>query len=135
VGRNRLVVIRHQLVDRRAARLHPVLRYVDFRDPDGRVEDGFAEVVLGPVPVDVAAGAAEAAGAVGVLADPHDVLDLVLADALADLGIAAVRVVLALAGAVGGDGGEDGGDALHPFAEAHVVVPLVIGRERPHAVG
>src|SRR5690349_13208971 len=113
VRRDRLVVVLEHLFDGGAAGLHALGRNVDLRDPDDGVEDGLAEVVLRPVPVDVAARAAEPARAVLVLADPDDVLGKILADPLAHLGVAAVGVVLALAGAVRRDGGEDRRHAFH----------------------
>src|SRR6266404_5370182 len=42
-----------------------------FGEPDEGVEDGFAEVVVGPVVVEVSAGEAETASAVGALDGPH----------------------------------------------------------------
>src|SRR5690242_2862488 len=52
-------------------RLDAVLRHVSLADPDGGVEDGPAEVVVEPVLVEVAAGEADAAAAVGPLRRPH----------------------------------------------------------------
>ena len=85
--------------------------------------------------MEMSAGEAEAASAVFALDCPCDVLrKFELEDCFFLLGVACVRAVAALGGLVRRDCAEDGGDALHVFAEAHVVVPFVGGAEGFYAV-
>src|SRR5687767_8543473 len=86
-----LVVVGHHLFEVRALRFDAGGGHVALGDPDDGVQDRLAELVVGPVAVEVPAGASEPAGAVLVLAHPEDVLLLVLAHALTHLGVSAVR--------------------------------------------
>src|SRR5437764_876610 len=55
----------------RHLRLHASRRYLRFSDPDERIENRLAKIVVPPVVVKMAAGEAEAAAAVGPLDGPH----------------------------------------------------------------
>ncbi len=112
---------------------HAIGGNVGAGDPDQGVEDDFAEIVVGPVIVPMAAGESETSSAVGPFIDPGDVFGH--AQAGADILIAAVGSVFASSGFVGRYGGKDGSNVVHIFDEAHMIVPLVFDLEGFDAAG
>ena len=111
-----------------------------FRDfgiggPSEGVEDDFAEVVVGPIFVEVAAGEAEAAASTGAFVGPGDVLGFSGGNGFADVGVSGVGAVFSAHRFLRRMGGEDGGDAFHVGDETHVEIPFVADRKGLHAAG
>jgi len=83
----------------------------------------------------MSAGEAEAASAVGAFAGPGNVLNFAAFYRFADVWVSLMLAVGAAHGTFGWDGRENGTDALHAVAEAHVEVPFVPDCEWLNAVG
>ncbi len=102
-------------------------------DPSDGIEDNAAVVIVLPVLVEMAAGETKGAALAKffrALISPHHVLGfLALKHRSPHSRVAFVGAVFAFEGFRSGQVAEDGGDALHVFAEAHVVIPLVADLE------
>jgi hypothetical protein len=82
---------------------------IDFGNPEHGVEDDFAEVVIGPIFMEVTAGEADAAAAVLALDGPHHGFGF--AFAFLNVGVGAFGVdVWAVADIIAGSGDEEVGD-------------------------
>ena len=95
-------------------RPHTLLRHLETRRPDNRVEDQFAEIGVPPVGEEMAAGESEAASAVGALDGPAD------------------GEIIRFPGRPGDD---DGSEARIIFAETNPIIVFLLGGERVHAAG
>lgn len=80
-------------------RFDSALGDIDMSHPKDGVEDELAGVFIAPIPMEVAAGIAEAASATRALTCPSDVLRFTTGDHCTDGGIALVRSVAAVGGA------------------------------------
>src|ERR1051326_8121322 len=115
--------------------LNSIGRYFGFSSPKDCVQHELPKIIIAPVFVEVRAGEAKAASAVGTLGGPGDVLKLAAFDGFADLGIALVRTIAAAHCAFGRNGRENRRHVFHSVAEAHVEIPLVSDREWCNAIG
>src|SRR5271157_4136269 len=108
--------------------------YVQSGRPEDGVQDELAEIGIAPVLVEVAAGEAEPAAAVGTLHDPgqHFIAALGLEDVLVR---AAGRGRDTLPRVVVGLGYDDWRDAFYLGTKAHVEIPLVADGEGLHPRG
>src|SRR4051812_43892571 len=92
-----LVHVGQQILHGWALRFHAAGRHVGLGDPDNRVEDGLAEIILGPIPMDVATGASETTlavvGGVLIFSDPDHRLGQALTQPGAHIGVTAVGIV------------------------------------------
>lgn len=119
--------------------------HFDFADPKQSVEDGFTEVFITPVFVEMPAGKAEAASAIRPLHRPHGSFGC--AFFRLDVGVGAFGVnVGAVAGGIWRRGDEDGHElhagifsgydaVFESRAEAHVDVPFIRDLKGLHALG
>src|SRR5437899_4077077 len=88
-----------------------------FGSPKDCVQDDFAEIIVSPIFVEMCAGEAEAATAIGTFTSPCDVLKFAAFDGFANVGIAFVRTVGAAHSAFRRDGRENRGNAFHAITE------------------
>src|SRR5262249_31907546 len=94
-----------------------------------RVEHDFAEIVVGPVAMEMRTGETEAPSAIRARRGPGDMRGFAAGDELAHGGVAFMRTVLAAGGVGCGYSRKDRSHVFHAVAEAHVKIPFVVELE------
>ena len=124
-----------ELFERGRPRGNAVLGDRHMGGPDDGVQHELAEVVIAPVPVEVGSGDAETAAAVRPLAGPGHRLRLAVGHRPARTYLLPLCVPSARSSEERRQIGQDRRDVVRAAQKPHVVVPLVIRRERLHAPG
>src|SRR4051812_29414343 len=110
-----------------------IRRYLSPGAPNNGVEDGFAEIVVTPIPMEVPARKSKSSAAIGPLDGPHHVLWLsfvLLNFRISTVGIECARPP---ARVLGRQRSQNRFYVLHAFRKAHMIIPLIIDFERHYA--
>ena len=126
---------RDQVILARLGRGNPPSRNIRLGYPGDRVKNQLTEILIAPIPVNVAAGEAEATSAIGAFTRPGDMLEIALRHRGANGGVAAVGAIATTHGALGRHGAENGSHPLQLVPKAHVEIPLIVDLEGLHATG
>ena len=119
--------------ERGCCRGNATWRNIEFRHPCNTIEHKCAKIIIGPMPVPVAAGAGKPSSPIWPYSCPSQ--DFRHALARPNRRIATVWAVGAVSRTVGRNRRQNRRHALHVIDKPHVVVPLVINGKRPDTPG